>query len=192
VLLRMFLCRPQTGEWFKRRMVRVSHYEGIVRTLRKPVTRRVTPSRHVSGATSALSSKPIDSTGGVIAEVLKRFCLPGYAADSCSERTNARGFDRSRALPVAPALADVSPNLDVRRTRPGVPTRPGLAAAPRASTVTRILAVVESKSRFDRAEPPRSCSHDTAAARRLSRASPPWRVASVPRSIFRTGVATAT
>jgi len=34
----------------------------------------------------------------------------------------------------------------------------------RAWTVTRIPAVVESKSRFDRAEPAQSCSRDTAAA----------------------------
>ena len=40
----------------------------------------------------------------------------------------------------------------------------------RALTVTRIPAVVESKSRSDRAEPSRSCPRDTAAAGPLGRA----------------------
>ena len=40
----------------------------------------------------------------------------------------------------------------------------------RAWTVTRVPAVVESKSRFDRAEPARSCSGDTAACQADPRA----------------------
>jgi hypothetical protein len=60
-----------------------------------------------------------------------------------------------------------------KKTRPGVPRRPGLATRTAnrrpCLTVTHTSAVVESKLRFDRAEPSRSCSRDTAAAGRLRR-----------------------
>ena len=51
-----------------------------------------------------------------------------------------------------------------------MPRRPGLATCtavpPPRSTLTHTPAGVESKSQFDRAEPSRSCSRDTAAARK--------------------------